>query len=97
MDLEDIFSLSSENPLTRSNMENSWLKNFPTVLPTQVILNPKDPHFRVKREKNSSPAFREVFEHGYTVPFAAALEQILNIPSVFEATMANPPNYLQRL
>lgn len=89
MDLEDIFSLSSESPLTRSNMENSWLKNFPTVMPVPVILNPNDPSFRVTREKNSSPAFREVFDHGYIVPFAAALEQILNIPSVFEATMAN--------
>lgn len=87
-DYQRLFSESLiEDDVSRNQMEQTWKKRFPTVMPKAVVLTPTDsPMYEWvdKSLESGEMEIDQVYETGYYVPFLPALEQFLNIKTVHE-------------
>ncbi len=81
--------MQQEEELTRSRLETTWSKVFPTVMPESVILNESDPSYDWKNDPEIGLILDEVFEMGYIIPFLKSLKQFLSIKAVYDAVLVN--------
>ena len=85
-EFKDIFNImQQEEELTRSRLETTWKKVFPTVMPKAVVLNEGDPSYEWRNDPKMGLILDEVFETGYIIPFVESVQQFLSIKTVYDA------------